>query len=43
MRAFDRIKAISPADWPDLDYATHALTGTDQVRILDICDPADAA
>ncbi|OJH43843.1 hypothetical protein IE00_14890 [Paracoccus sp. SM22M-07] len=42
MQAFDRIEAISPADWPDLDYATHPLTGTDQVRILDICDPADA-
>ena len=42
MRAFDRIEAISPADWPDLDYTTHPLTGTDQVRILDICNPADA-
>ena len=43
MRAFDRIEAISPANWPDLDYATHPLSGTDQVRILDICDPAHAS
>ncbi|WP_378944773.1 c-type cytochrome [Paracoccus sp. R86501] len=38
MRAFDRVE-LQPPDWPALDYADHPLTGTDQVRIIKLCDP----
>lgn len=36
MRAFDGVRA-SPPDWPDLDYAEHPLTGSDEIALWSAC------
>ncbi len=36
MRSFGGVR-ISPPDWPDLDYAEHPLTGTDEVALWSTC------